>query len=388
MDIQEYETTGRARYERLATVVELILKNTILQLDGIANTPQTQKRTKDPESLKRKLADRVVEAANDIEAHIKDLAGCRIIFHTNIDLERFRQASTWTDDFEVDWRASKTHFPRTEDASAEDLYQGIHYVVCLKPGRTSLVEYADLAGLRCEVQLQTILNHAWSETSHDVLYKGSATHGFGAHQQEVIKKRFANVMRQHLMLAEYEMQKIQSDVERLRTGQAIFDEAPLQQLAAAKDNNARYETLDKIKQHLLPGLDDVSAHLRDIRRVAIEAIEAARTAPIVDREGPLGGFKGATSEDVLRRGLEILNDLRYGYIEEAFEGLVRLWQGADADDREKIDKTIEKLAEYNLALEEALCGSPAGDCRVAGSTRGRWKTKHPACCAGREHDCA
>lgn len=350
MNVEEYETIRRARYERLASVVELILKNTLEHLDGIANTPQTQKRAKDPDSLRRKLVDRGLEGSSEIEAHIKDLAGCRIIFYTNIDLERFRQASTWTNDFEVDWRASKTHFPRTEDASAEDLYQGIHYVVCLKPSRTSLVEYADLAGLRYEVQLQTILNHAWSATSHDVLYKGSTTQGFGAQQQEAIKKRFANVMRQHLMLAEYEMQKIQSDVERLRAGLAIFDEAPLQQLATAKDNNARYETLDKIKQHLLPGLDDVSAHLRDIRRAVIEAIEAARTAPIVDREGSLGGFKGATSQDVLRRGLEILDDLRYGYIDEAFEGLVRLWQGADADDRQKFDRSIERLAEYNLAV--------------------------------------
>lgn len=350
MNIEEYEMAGRARYERLALVVELILKNTLEHVDGIANTPQTQKRAKGPISLKRKLTERGLEGANDIEEHIKDLAGCRIIFYTNIDLERFRQASTWTDDFEVDWRASKTHFPRTEDASAEDLYQGIHYVVCLKSSRTDLVEYADLAGLRCEVQLQTILNHAWSETSHDVLYKNSTTRGFGGQQQEAIKKRFANVMRQHLMLAEYEMQKIQSDVERWRAGQAVFDEAPLQQLATARDNNARYETLEKIKQHLLPGLDDVSAHLRDVRRSVIEAVEAARTTPVVDREGPLGGFRGATSQDVLRRALEILDELRYGYVEEAFEGLVRLWQGAEAEDRGKIDKSIEKLADYNLAV--------------------------------------
>ena len=83
-------------------MVESILKSTLGRLDGIANAPQTQKRTKDPASLKRKLADRGIEGANDIEAHIKDLAACRVIFYTNIDLERFRQSRTWTDEFEVD----------------------------------------------------------------------------------------------------------------------------------------------------------------------------------------------------------------------------------------------------------------------------------------------
>jgi ppGpp synthetase/RelA/SpoT-type nucleotidyltranferase len=169
MNLEDYEKSGRARYEKLARAVAVILKHSVDSADAIANTPQVQSRAKAPESLRGKLELRGLVTSSSIEEEIKDLAGCRIIFYTDTDLERFRQSGVWEKNFDVDWANSKTHFPHSEDASVEDLYQGIHYVVRLNADRVKLVEYADLAGLRCEIQLQTILNHAWSETSHDVL---------------------------------------------------------------------------------------------------------------------------------------------------------------------------------------------------------------------------
>ena len=85
--------------------------------------------------------------------------------------------------------------------------------------------------------------------------------------------------------------------------------------------------------------------------------------------------------------MEILDDLRYGYIEEAFEGFVRLWQGADADDREKLDKAIEKLVEYNLAAwQKYHAEAQLAIVEWLEALGGRWKTKHPACSAGCELD--
>lgn len=253
MNIEGYEKKGYARFTRLARVVEDILRHALQAFDGVANVPQPQSRAKDVESLRLQLAEKGLANSDSIEAEIKDLAGCRIIFYTNTDLERFRQSDIWRQNFDIDWQASRTHFPREEDASVDDLYQGIHYVVRLNGDRTKLIEYSDLAGLRREVQLQTILNHAWSETSHDVVYKTDRAVGFGARQHEAIRKRFARVMREYLMPAGYEMQKIQDDVERLKAGKAVFDGAPLERLAQARDNNERADTLEKIRTHLLPG---------------------------------------------------------------------------------------------------------------------------------------
>lgn len=352
MNIDEYETSGRSRYERLATVVEQILQHGLEALSGIANRPQTQKRSKDAVSLRAKLERNNLARSGNIENEIKDLAGCRIVFYTATDLERFLQSGFWRENFEIDWRASKIHFPRDADVSDDELYQGIHYVVRLKESRTQLIEYADLAGLRCEVQLQTILNHAWSETSHDVLYKPDQKAGFGARQFDEIKKRFARVMREHLMPAGYDLQKIQEDAERLRLGRAIFDADPLKLLGESKNNNDREDLLRQIQTHLLPGLDDLSAFIPDIRQAVVAAAEASRLTPAVAKEGLLGEFRGSTASDVLRRCLEVLDELRYsGAIEDAFLALVRLWEGArEQKDRELIEGSLVRLADCSIQL--------------------------------------
>lgn len=107
MNIDDYERFGQSRYARLAQVVEEILHHALLELDGVANVPQTQNRAKDPAALRRKLAARGLNGCNGIEDEIKDLAGCRIIFYTATDLERFQQSSVWRENFDIEWSASK-----------------------------------------------------------------------------------------------------------------------------------------------------------------------------------------------------------------------------------------------------------------------------------------
>ena len=53
------------------------------------------------------------------------------------------------------------------------------------------------------VQLQTILNHAWAETSHDILYHPPNIQGFGTRQFEQIKGRLAKIMNKYLLPAGY-----------------------------------------------------------------------------------------------------------------------------------------------------------------------------------------
>ncbi len=343
--------TERDRYLRLADTVAGILRRALGGVNGIANAPQVFSRAKAADSLRRKLVDRSIAPGAPIEAAIKNLAGCRIVLYTGNDLERVMQSRILKDNFEIDWKASKTHFPKDIEASDDELYQGIHYVVQLEARRLALVEYADLAGLRCEIQLQTILNHAWSETSHDILYKVDATTGYGSRQLAEIKTRFARVMREHLLPAGYDLQKIQDDAEWLRRGQSLFRENPIAGLATAPDNNARHDLLERIASLLLPGLDQPAAHVADIRRASVEAIEAARSDPVVPRTGLLGDMRGSSAKAVLQRGLQVLEVIRYVDIETAFAALIRLWEGAsEPDERQAIEVSVGKLAAYNLEI--------------------------------------
>ena len=54
-------------------------------------------------------------------------------------------------------------------------YQSVHYLVCIRSERTRLAEYERFAGATAEVQVRTILQHAWAEIEHDIQDKSSTT---------------------------------------------------------------------------------------------------------------------------------------------------------------------------------------------------------------------
>ena len=64
-----------------------------------------------------------------------------------------------------------------------------------------LPEYANFAGMRCEIQVQTILNHAWAEMAQDTVYKAPKLGDFGARHFDSIKKRLHKVARKYLLPA-------------------------------------------------------------------------------------------------------------------------------------------------------------------------------------------
>ena len=92
--------------------------------------------------LKPKLQDRGLLDSQSIEGQIKDLAGARLIFYTNTDVDRFLNSRLIPDNFEVQWDETKIHHPTEENP--QQRYQAIHYTVCLNSNRTALPEYAEI----------------------------------------------------------------------------------------------------------------------------------------------------------------------------------------------------------------------------------------------------
>lgn len=98
---------------------------------------------------------------------ITDLAGCRVI---TFFLQTVGQVGAVIEEqFEVLERANRSAFLR---GGGERLgYESVHYVVRLHPDRLKWPEYAKYKGLRAEIQVRTILQHAWAEIEHDMQYK-------------------------------------------------------------------------------------------------------------------------------------------------------------------------------------------------------------------------
>jgi len=347
LKFDDYEKTYVSTYTEFAELVRALLEGTIKKTEGVPRPQSTQARGKDVTSLKRKLKERGLLASERIESEIKDLAGARLIFYTNTDVDRFLRTGLIPDIFDADWMETRVHHPT--DDNDQRRYQAIHYTVLLSEKHIGMPEYTKFKGMRCEIQIQTILNHAWSETQHDMVYHAKDNPGFGGRAIQALDKRLKKIMDEYLRPAGYELQKVQHDYERLMQGKALFDRGALETLESCGNNNERHEILSMLAEHVIPNYDNIAGVYPEIRRALETAVQAARNTKTKPIESSFGNFLGKTSKDVTLAVVGILDTLRYSDVEATFRSLIAIYQGEqDGEVRKKIVDAIKQLAKYHL----------------------------------------
>ena len=189
MNLKEYDEYGYKLYDEFANNVNFILSKAIEKAieENIFNFKimYVQARAKDPVSLNNKILRKNIDSDN-FDNYINDLAGCRIIFYTNNHVDEFINSGLIYECFSVDDDKSKIHTPIID---SDPKYVANHYIVSLNDARTSLPEYSRFAGLKCEIQIQTILNHAWSETTHNIIYKSRDFTQYGKKSLNLLKNK-------------------------------------------------------------------------------------------------------------------------------------------------------------------------------------------------------
>lgn len=348
MNFEHYERQGLAAYASLAGTVATILVAAI-EREGGYRLQQVAKRAKSPASLQKKLQDRLIEGTTNLETDIKDLAGCRLVFYTNSDVTRFMNSGVIDQNFEV--LEVKLHHPRRDAEDASDLYISNHYLVALRSERVALPEYASFAGMRCEVQVQTILNHAWAEMAHDTIYKAPELGEFGAKQFDSIKQRLRRVARKYLLPAGYEFQQIAQDFKRLVDGKDLFDGDALEAVVHAEDNNARAKALETFSESVLPFYDDLeNVYPHVVERLVVAADVARVTRPIAI-ETPYGEIPAKTFADIVSAIAKVLTRYRYIDIEATFDALRTLYGWAsDEVERKPLIELGKSLARHHMEV--------------------------------------
>ena len=119
----------------------------------------------------------------DLKKEITDLAGARLIFYFKDDLDRFfvdgihGNFERWFGTASKD--ARQISGSKISDGTREEKqgYESYHVPVRIQPAKTEFFQTlrqsdrVAIEGLSCEVQLRTILQHAWAEAEHDLRYK-------------------------------------------------------------------------------------------------------------------------------------------------------------------------------------------------------------------------
>jgi ppGpp synthetase/RelA/SpoT-type nucleotidyltranferase len=217
----------RPLYEVFASTIQGILREA-LENAGI-KTASVEARAKAIESFSDKAAlpdeeDPTKPKYEDPLRQITDLAAARVItffLETIHDVEQVIAI-----EFSVREKSDKTELLLREERLG---YQSIHYLVELKPNRTALPEYARYKGLVAEIQLRTVLQHAWAEIEHDIQYKSVET------IPAPVRRRFM-ALAGMLEIADREFQAVQAEDEQLRRqARASVEEGRLEQVEITGD---------------------------------------------------------------------------------------------------------------------------------------------------------
>jgi putative GTP pyrophosphokinase len=178
--IKKYASEQMSSYRLLSEKTKERLSS-ILSSRGIVPHSITS-REKDPEKLREKIAAEG-DAYDNILDDIKDLAGVRIITYFPSDVDKI--VPLIEKEFRVDPKHSMDRRLRSDPSIFG--YASVHFVVEFRPKMLKLPEYALFNKMKCEIQVRTILQHAWAEIEHNVVYKAPEDIPFR------LRRRFASL---------------------------------------------------------------------------------------------------------------------------------------------------------------------------------------------------
>ena len=148
---------------RLTDLLQTLITHRSIEVHGI------ESRTKTIDSFREKMMRETKDYSQPLD-QMTDLTGVRVIAYYNDDVDAISRLIE--DEFNVD-RANSMDKRQTLEPQ-EFGYQSVHYVIHISSSRSRLTEWRRFKTLRAEIQVRTVLQHAWAAISHKLAYKREA----------------------------------------------------------------------------------------------------------------------------------------------------------------------------------------------------------------------
>lgn len=189
---------ARGQYLSLADIVAATLE-TLLRSSRISFLSVTR-RAKTVESFTEKLRRK---RYSDPKIEMTDLAGIRVITYIERDVERVSELIQKS--FNVHQQDSVNK--ATELGADRVGYRSVHFICDVGETRRALPEFSAYGGLIFEIQVRTVLQHAWAEIEHDRSYK------FSGELPSMLTRRF-RLVAGLLELADREFDVLTAEIEK------------------------------------------------------------------------------------------------------------------------------------------------------------------------------
>ena len=199
--LAEY-ASKRHLYEDFAVAVYRLV-DLLVQQTGVRY--QIAYRTKTLVGLREKLARKAAQGTRYQRlADIEDLAGLRVIFYSERGKRRCLDAI----------RDEISGAMQFEEKKTPSGYDATHIVISFGPKRLQLSEYKRYEGMKSEIQVTTVLRHAWSEIEHDLVYKDiNGLRRRDSQKFAAMQDRLGDIMERYIKPASAELEDILNDMD-------------------------------------------------------------------------------------------------------------------------------------------------------------------------------
>ncbi|MBW2312509.1 MAG: hypothetical protein DRG87_09905 [Deltaproteobacteria bacterium] len=202
--MMSYSARILSAYEKKVSLYEILSEKISALLEGLIQDEglyvhSIYHRVKQRDSLSRKL--NKPDASYKKLGDLTDIAGVRVITYFSSDVDRV--ADIIRREFTVDTEHSIDKGALLDPDRFG--YLSLHYVVSLGKSHTKFPQDKQLASLKAEIQIRSILQHAWAEIEHDLGYKSK--HAIPIH----MRRRFSRLSGL-LELADYEFDGLRTNL--------------------------------------------------------------------------------------------------------------------------------------------------------------------------------
>lgn len=255
-------------------------------------------RTKERQSFLNKVTHKTYTSCEQIT----DFAGIRVIAFTTADVKHICELIEA--EFQCDRENSVDKGREMQENQVG--YLSVHYIISLDQHREDLAEYSHYKGLKCEIQVRTLLQHAWAEIEHDRNYK------FGGVLPKDIRRRFYLVAGT-LELMDREFQNLSDAIDdyALQVTQDAKQgnlNIPIDSISLSEFVRQRFPDLEP-GQPLTEGSSEIVEELHDMDIQTLAQLDALLSPQFVQKIRSSGTFR--TAAGVLRDAMIVHDSNKY-----------------------------------------------------------------------------
>lgn len=334
-ELEEWYRMQRPFYSSLASkvanLIEDILKDNKVEFHSITS------RSKEIESFIEKAKK---EKYKNPKEEIQDFAGIRIITFVKSDVEKVCELIKPL--FIIDEENSMDKGEELGDDKAG--YRSIHYIGSFGEDRNELPEYSRFKNLYFEIQVRTILEHAWADISHDRTYK------FNGSLPEInsIRRRFS-LAAATLELVDREFDALANEIDQY--SKVIVDDTMKGELNHYIDGTSLFAYLtSRFKEGIEMGIIEDTYHSGEVKLIEELNSMGIKTLKnlddIIDELSSKGNInsilKYGTNFVGLLRDIMMIHDIER-YFQDAWN---ESWDGVNPSDFEVFEEWGIDLGYY------------------------------------------